>query len=111
MNALEVAPGAKAGHVLVGIVAAVGPEAEMMRGDIATATARTLTTVAVALVDVRVFDFGMAWAPGVDEELAGEAEEGGVAEGGAAVAQIDGLPMSKIARGAGLHAQMQGDVR
>jgi hypothetical protein len=37
MNALEVTPRAEAGHVLVGVVAAVGAESKMMRGDIAAA--------------------------------------------------------------------------
>src|SRR5690348_8957350 len=66
---------------------------------------RPLAAMAIAFVDVRVLDVRGAGAPGVGEELAGKAEEGGVAEDAAAVAQIDGLPVPVVARGADVDAQ------
>jgi hypothetical protein len=54
MNALEVAPRAEAGHVLVRVVAALRAEPEVMRRDIAPAATRALAAIAVALVDLRV---------------------------------------------------------
>src|SRR5688572_33472100 len=89
MNALEVAPRAKADHVFLGVVAAVGTESEMMRRDVAPAATGTLAAMAIALVDVRILDFGTARTPRVDEELAGEAQKGRGAPGGPAVAQIN----------------------
>src|SRR5687768_5263041 len=111
MNALEVAPRAKAGHVFGGVVAAVGAELQVMRRDVATAATGTLAAIAIALVDLRVLDFGTPRTPRVDEVLAGEAQESGAAQGGPAVPQIDGLPMPEIARGAGAHAEAQGHAR
>ncbi len=79
MNALEVAPGAEAGQVLVRVVPAVGAEAEVMRRHVAPPATRTLTAMAIALVDVRVFHVGTARAPRIHEELAREAQKGRVA--------------------------------
>jgi len=72
---------------------------------------KPLTAVAIALVDVRILDFATARTPGVDEEFASEAQEGCAEQGGPAVAQINGLPMPEIARGAGVHPEAQGHVR
>jgi hypothetical protein len=46
MNAFEVAPRAKAGHVLGGVVAAVGAESEMMRRDVTAAATGTPAAIA-----------------------------------------------------------------
>src|SRR5690348_7549842 len=43
---------------------------------------KPLAAMAIALVDVRVLDFGTARAPCVDEKLAGEAEKGRGAQRG-----------------------------
>src|SRR5688572_22277394 len=104
MNALEMTPRAEAGHVLVGVVAAVRTEAEVMRRDVAPAATGALATIAIALVDLRVLDFGTPRTPRVDEELASKTQESRAAQDGPAVAQINGLPMPKLARRAGAHA-------
>jgi hypothetical protein len=84
MNALEVAPRAEAGHVLFGVVAAVGTESEMMRRRIAATATRALAAMAIALIDVPVLVCGVPRTPGIDEELASEAQESRVAQRGPA---------------------------
>src|SRR5689334_11985546 len=66
--------------------------------------------MAIALIDVRVLDFCVRRTPRVHEDFAGKAQERGVAERGSAMAQIDGLPVTEVARGAGADAESQSDV-
>ena len=50
VDALEVAPRAQAGHVLVGVVAAVGAKAQVVRRDVAASAAGALAAMAIAIV-------------------------------------------------------------
>jgi hypothetical protein len=42
--------------------------------------------MAIAVVYLRISDFGAAWTPRVGEEVAGKAQKGRVAQGAAAMA-------------------------
>jgi hypothetical protein len=99
VNALEVAPGAEAGHVLVGVVAAMRAEAEVMRGAKTSVLARTDHDRRVRRQYEQIRR-GRRGLPSAKRESRGASGAGTQNKtcSRPAVAQINGLPMPKVVK-------------